>query len=591
MHRRVPGPSVAACLALVTTVVAFAAACALTPFTSAARAASDGDVAAAVEHAVDWYRQRQHADGSFGVNSGLDPAWALLGIAGAGLHPADLRPGGDPLATSAQEAQLKIWTIADPADWWAFSTEQATDWERAILQAHASGLQPTRLSSQRNLLAGLAAYYVDGWFSSKSSVFNHTIFGLLALSALDLPAPLLERTARVLDANQHDDGGWTSYPSPDPVTQARASDIDSTGAALGALCAAGRPASDPAVADGIAFLRARRAPSGAIGNVNSTSWALDGLGQCGVRRGAAAWTAADETTVDWLLAQQSTDGADSGAWLVNGSANEYATADALRAVGAAAFVVDPPARAVAGDPQVRPAPAVADGTVVPVALVIDSGRGMPRLCATDAPVGATVATVLAAAREASRPAACVTELVVDGGLVTGIDGARGGGWQVRLDGGAEQPAGPQPVGFGQTVALRLEQPDPVAFDADRLAFGTQPLGLLSAARRLTLRNAAATPVTVRTLRLSGAHGDDFTLVGDDCHGETLAPDAGCTVGVRFAPAALGARSGLLSAAVSGSDSAPTVVLTGEGRALPAGPPGALGAAGGDGAAGEAGPAG
>ncbi len=413
----------------------------------------------------------------------------------------------------------------------------------------------------------------------------------------------------MLDANQHDDGGWTSYPSPDPVTQTRASDVDSTGAAVAALCAAGRPASDPSVAGGISFLRSRRSPNGAIGNVNSTSWALDGLGQCGLRRGAAGWTAADETTVDWLLAQQATGGPDSGAWLVNGSANEYATADALRALGAAAFVVDPPARVVAGDPVVRPAPAVAEGTVVPVALVIDSGRGRPRLCATDAPVGATVAEVLEAARIASRPAGCVASVGVDGGLVTAIDGARGGGWRVRLDdrggqarrdddgglvrrdGGAESPAGPQPVGFGTTVALRLDAPDPVAFDADRLDFGTQPLGLLSPARRLTLRNASAAPVTVTALRLNGAPGDDFTLVGDDCRGETLPPDAACSVGVRFAPAVLGARSALLSATVDGSGAAPVVVLAGEGRTLPAGLPGGIGPVGGDGAAGPAGPLG
>src|SRR5689334_1786252 len=137
MCRRVPGPVVAACLALAGTVVAFAAAYALSPLAPTARAASDADVAAALERAVDWYRPRQHADGSFGVNGGLDPAWALLGIAGAGVHPADLRPGGDPAASSAQEAQLRIWTVDDPAGWWAFSTEQATDWERAILQARA----------------------------------------------------------------------------------------------------------------------------------------------------------------------------------------------------------------------------------------------------------------------------------------------------------------------------------------------------------------------------------------------------------------------------------------------------------------------
>ena len=585
MHRRVLGPVVAACLAL-TALTLHAAVPGLAP---TARAATDADVDAAVDRAVAWLGQRQLADGSFGVNGGLDPAWALLGLASSGVHPADVRPGGQPAGPSAQEGQLKVWTVNDPADWWAFADEQATDWERAILQARAAGLQPTRLSAQRNLVAGLAAWYRDGWFTSQRSVFNHTIFGLLAMSAAELPQPLLKRTAEVLELNQHDDGGYTSFPATDPVVRARESDIDSTGAAVAALCAAGRPASDPAVAGGIAFLRGRRAVNGAIGNVNSTSWALDGLGQCGIRRGVPGWTPADETSVDWLLSQQASSGPDAGAWTVNGHPNEYATNDALRALAQAGFVIDPPVRVNPADPVVRPGPAVAAGTVVPVALVVDAGRGTPRLCATDAPVGATVAAVLEAARQASRPAGCVTELSVGGdGVVTRIDGARGGGWKASLDGGTEQPAGPQEVGFGDTVALRLDDPDPVAFDADRLDFGPQPLGLLSAARRVTLRNASAAPVTVRALRLGGADGGDFALVGDECRGETLAPDASCTAGVRLAPTALGARSAVLSATVAGSDAAPAIVLLGEGTTLPAGAPGWPGPAGPDGQQGPAG---
>ncbi|HST43484.1 MAG TPA: prenyltransferase/squalene oxidase repeat-containing protein, partial [Conexibacter sp.] len=452
MHRRVIGPVVAACLALAGPIYFTVAA--------PARAATDADVDAAVERGAGWLAERQLADGSFGVNGGLDPAWALLALAGAGIHPADLRPA--PGAPSAQEAQLGIWTVNDPADWWAFSTEQATDWERALLQARAAGVQPTRLSPQRNLLAGLAAWYRDGWFSSQTSVFNHTIFGLLALSTLPVPPALLDRTAAVIARNQHDDGGYTSYPATDPVVRARASDVDSTGAAIAALCAAGRTPAAPEVAGGLAFLRSRRSPNGAIGNVNSTSWALSGLGQCGIRRGTPAWTAADETTVDWLLAAQTTGGPDAGAWAVGSVANDYATSDALRALAAGAFVIEPPARAAAGDPRVRPAPAVADGTVVPVALVIDAGSGSPRLCGTRAPVGATVGAVLDAAQIASEPAGCVTTVTRADGIVERIDGAAGGGWRASLDGGAESAAGPQPVGFGQIVSLRLHDPDPVA---------------------------------------------------------------------------------------------------------------------------------
>jgi hypothetical protein len=463
MHRRVHAPRVAACLATLACVAALALAC-----VPVATAATDQQVDAAVASAADWLAGRQLADGSFGPNNGLDPAWALLGLAGAGRHAADLRvggAGGGSGAPSAQDGQLAIWTAADASGWWAFANEQATDWERAILEAHAAGLQPTRLSASRNLLAGLAAYYRDGWFTSSRSLFNHTLFGLLALSALPVPQPLLDRTAAILDANQHDDGGWTSFPSADPATQAGPGDVDSTGAALAALCGAGRTAADPVVADGIAFLRGRRAPNGAIGSTSSTSWALDGMGACGLRHGAAGWTAGDEQTVDWLLAGQLASGPDAGAWGTPGNADAAATQDALRALASPAFVVDPPVRANPLDPQVRLAPVVAAGTVVPVVSVIDRGRGDARLCATQAPVDATVVAVLEAARAASQPPGCVTALGVDGGLVSSIDGGAGtpaGGWRASLDGGAESAAGQQAVPFGAVLSLRLEDPAPVA---------------------------------------------------------------------------------------------------------------------------------
>jgi hypothetical protein len=586
MHRRVHAPRVAACLATLASVAALALACA-----GAATAATDQQVDQAVASAADWLAGRQLADGSFGPNNGLDPAWALLGLAGAGRHAADLRPGGLPSAPSAQDGQLAIWTGADASAWWAFANEQATDWERAILEAHAAGLQPTRLSTSRNLLAGLAGYYRDGWFTSSRSLFNHTLFGLLALSALPVPQALLNRTAAILDANQHDDGGWTSFPSADPATQARASDIDSTGAALAALCGAGRSAADPVVADGIAFLRASRAPNGAIGNTSSTGWALDGMGACGVRRGAAGWTAGDEQAIDWLLAGQLASGPDAGAWGAPGHPDADATQDALRALASPAFVVDPPARANPLDPRVRPAPAVATGTVVPVALVVDRGRGDARLCATQAPAGATVLAVLEAARAASQPPGCVSALGVDGSVVTSIDGSAGtpaGGWRASLDGGAESAAGAQAVPFGAVLSLRLEDSAPVAFDRARLDGGEQPLGLLGPGLVATLTNASAAPVDVGALRITGPDASDFAIGTGECSGETLAPGDSCPVSVRFAPSATGARSALLSAEIDGVDPAPGIALIGTGVALPAGTPGLPGAPGSIGGTGPAG---
>jgi alpha-tubulin suppressor-like RCC1 family protein len=423
-----------------------------------AAAATDEEVEDSVAAALAWVRAQQQPDGSLGSSGGLDSAWALLGIAATGLHPADLRAG--PGLPSAQDHYLGLWTGSDDTAWTSLGVPQATDYARVILLARAAGLDPARLSAGQNLLAKLAGNYRDGYFTSQASLFNHTLFGLLALAQLPVPEWVAERSAAIVAANRHADGGYTSYPVTGEATYNAESDIDSTGMALAALCGAGRTADDPAVAGGLAFLAAKRAPSGAIGNVDSTSWALDGMGACGIVRGSVAWTADDEATVDWLLEEQLDAGPNAGAWGSAADPDPYATQDALRALADAAFAVQPPAREDPGDPVWLPPPAVAAGVEVPVVLAIDAGFGDVRLCATRAPVGAALPDVLAAARAESTPAGCVETFSFEGGALTRIDGIAAnqpaGGWKLSLDAGPESPATGQAVGFGKVVGLRLE---------------------------------------------------------------------------------------------------------------------------------------
>ena len=322
-------------------------------------------------------------------STALDPAWALLGLASAGVHAADLRTA--PGAPSAQDHYAALWAGADDGAWsTAGGAPAATDYERAILLAEAAGIDPLRLSAQQNLLAKLAASYRDGYFSSKTSIFNHTLFGLLALERVPVPPGLVERTALIVEANQHADGGYTSFPVTGPGTFNAPGDIDSTGAALAGLCGAGRTLADPAVAGAVAFLRDQRAPSGALGSVDGASWALGGLAACGLRRGAPGWTVADETTVDWLLSRQLTTGPDAGAWGTGGVANQYATQAALQALAGPGFFAQPPPRVNPGDPLLRPPATVPDGTLVPVVLAVDPGFGAARLCSTTAAAGASL---------------------------------------------------------------------------------------------------------------------------------------------------------------------------------------------------------
>jgi hypothetical protein len=123
-------------------------------------------------------------------------------------------------------------------------------------------------------------------------------------------------------------------------------------------------------------------------------------------------------------------------------------------------------------------------------------------------------------------------------------------------------------------------PAQVTASATSLSFDATPLGGLSASRTLTLTN----PAGGTQLIVSGVsfESDEFLVGASTCQAP-VEPGASCTIAVRFAPAASGARTGMLHLL---SNAAPLdVALSGEAPAavLPSPPK--------DGATGPAGPAG
>jgi hypothetical protein len=515
-----------------------------------ARAAAPPDqVTAAVNAGVAWIRTRQ--DVATGNLAGFGGDWSLTALAAAGVDAADVH-GSAAGAPSAQDFFLGSWT--DPT--WTAPTDAttlknasgyvATDFERAILLAHAAGLQPTRLSAQSNLVAQLAGLYNGGAYGAPG-LFNGTVFGLLALARTPVPQALLDRSVQVIRDNEHSDGGWNYSQATTAAQKAGTSDIDMTGATLAALCDGGVPATDTAVAAGLSFLEGKLDnATGAFNaqfgkNADSNAWAVEGLNACGVDPQSAAWTtAAGKTPVDYLIALQRTTGANAGSFKYastesdGANPNLYATQDAVRALAGESFSAEPP--------SVRPAPVVAAGTAVPVALVIDDGHGGVGFCRTTAPAGAALGDVLAAAQAASMPADCITALTVAHGRVMTVNGkapdAPAGGWLVSLDGHPETLAGAQqPVGFGAIVALRLQH---TALPAGSLSgsagadFGSQPVGTLGAPQAFTF-TAHDYPVRPSRAFVAGDAGDDFVVSGDGCAGVVVQPGETCTVRVRFAP--------------------------------------------------------
>jgi hypothetical protein len=392
-----------------------------------------------------------------GAIEGFGNEGAVTALVAAGVDAAGLR-------TSAGDPSLQDFLFGEygsPA--WGDDPPQGlvTEYEQAILTAHAAGLDPARLSAISNQPAQLAGLWNPAAGSFGDPTSNSTVFGLLAMEQTPLPRWALDPALSFLRRNQHDDGGWTYLASPTPDAKAEPSEEDMTGAAIAALCGAGVPTYDPAVSAALEYLNGRLADAtGGIEylwgppNADATGWVLSGLNACGIDPQSPAWTtSAGKTPIDFLLSLQVQSGVETGGFGYEdaSAANFYASQDALRAIAGAAFTAEPQ--------SVRTPPAFDAGTPVPHLLAIELAPGNVRMCKVTAPAGATLAEVLTAAEGTSYPQGCVTSFELADGQLRSLDGVESENadeaWTLRLDRGPVAIAGEQPVGFGDVVSLRL----------------------------------------------------------------------------------------------------------------------------------------
>jgi hypothetical protein len=156
-----------------------------------------------------------------------------------------------------------------------------------------------------------------------------------------------------------------------------------------------------------------------------------------------------------------------------------------------------------------------------------------------------------------------------------------------LDNGRALVVGGNPGGFDRGLA-GAERFSPVSTSLTDSAFGTQPVGTPSAVVDAVLTNTGSKPVAVTGVSVGGADAGDFAVVSESCSAAAVQPGQTCTVGLRFTPAAAGARSATLNVADNTAAGATTAALSGTGVA-PAADPGAA-APGGGAPADPAGPA-
>ncbi|HWH95582.1 MAG TPA: FG-GAP-like repeat-containing protein, partial [Baekduia sp.] len=204
-------------------------------------------------------------------------------------------------------------------------------------------------------------------------------------------------------------------------------------------------------------------------------------------------------------------------------------------------------------------------------LVLD-GSGLLTVLRNDGaggltPTGISIAGLLGASGLAAGDLngdGAVDVVVTDGatasaGVLLG-DGAGGFGdvrW-VTTGAGARSPVIADLTGDGvpdlatadasaDAVSLVRNASAPVPHGTLTPMFGSEVVGRTGAARAVTITNTGAARLVITGVTMTGDAADDFLLTHDDCTGASIASDgsASCTVRVRFAPSAAGARTATL----------------------------------------------
>lgn len=228
-----------------------------------------------VARARAYLERDENVDGGFGAAPGersseIYTAWGAIGLAAAGRNPREvLRDGRSPLDALRSQAR---------------TLSGAGDLERTILALRACGAATDSLAGFDPLARLLARRSRDGSFEDGTDL---TAFGILALRAAGYApgAAPVRAAAAWMERQQEGDGGFGfAIRSPG----AGASEVDSTGAALQALAAAGVRSGSP-VARAVAFLRRAQNADGGFpqqpggeSNAQSTAWAAQGLDAVGV---------------------------------------------------------------------------------------------------------------------------------------------------------------------------------------------------------------------------------------------------------------------------------------------------------------------
>lgn len=454
-------------------LLATALASLLAPATAAAKASTE-EINTAKNKGVEYLKGLQKESGEI---PGFGGDWALTSLAAAGVAPADVNKAGK----EGSDARSWYESVVGPVTW-PGEGAAATDPERGALLAYAAGIDPARVSKRQNLIAKVASFYQSGSPGYYGSTFNATVFGLLALSgakttagAQRIPQIVLDQAVAAIEADQHTDGGWTwEKAAGSEEALKKASEPDLTGAAMAALCSAGVSSSATTITSAKGYLVSIfEGSTGAFkntfgNNTDSNAWAVEGLKACAIDPQGTEFTgggSGKKTPIDFLVSQQQKASGGFRYGTSGTTVDEYASQDAVRALGSGGFTATPP-KPKSG-PQWKGVTEFATGEAetTSLALIVNDGSSPLKICSvTLAPKAAatTLAAVLNAAVAGTTPASCVTSFLPASGegAITQINGAPAvpaEKWSVSIDGGTEALAKRSTaIHVGDTIYLKQQ---------------------------------------------------------------------------------------------------------------------------------------
>ncbi|HEY3828911.1 MAG TPA: prenyltransferase/squalene oxidase repeat-containing protein [Solirubrobacteraceae bacterium] len=417
-----------------------------------------------VELGVKYLEKMQKSESATGAPA-FGGDWALTSLAAGGKAAADVHRGsGTVFAREWYEGYIS------PSTWPGAVEDPATEFEKAALVSYAAGIDPARVSVERNLLANLISEYqtANPGYYGKPARLEGTIFAALAFAdtksttgVVRIPAALLKQSVEVIEKNQHNDGGWNfNKVEGEAKGLESAAEPDTTGAAMAALCTSGvkNEAEEKAVSKGREYLKTILEKSGAFKyiegvNADSDAWVVSGLNVCGIK--ASEFKKEEvgaESPIQFLESLQiKTAGETEGGFRYkpSGAVNNYSSQDAVRALAGAGFTAEPPTPTRAGQAKWNFASKFSTTLTSPLALIVNNGTTL-KACSVPVKAGSmaeessiSLLKVLEAAKAGTgvKPAECVSEYEpkTGTGAITSVN-STAGTWKVSLNGEAEKTA-------------------------------------------------------------------------------------------------------------------------------------------------------